>query len=329
MSQRSDPQFTAWHQHVETTSLDEHARVQGNWDLEYVQLSEGVFSGLVDNIHLPQLTLVREALNVATRQRGRLNADTYGFALRDADSDDFFANGRRMSACDIMVGKGDAIDITTPHHCVFSAMAVERSLLEPLWEGMYHKPVATWMDQHLVLETSPVKAAMLRDKHLSVMKRASALIDRQAGLHTLLQLRDDILAEWLEAIPAQVDISDLPTLKRRKQVVDLACERMMAQVDEPESLLSVCTHLGVSVRKLNYCFQDVLGISPNKYHKMLRLNGAHRDLMRPSANGSVQDIAAKWGFWHLSQFARDYKRQFKVLPSETLRQSAKSKLGAD
>ena len=31
------------------------------------------------------------------------------------------------------------------------------------------------------------------------------------------------------------------------------------------------------------------------------------------------DVAARWGFWHLSQFAVDYKKLFGELPSRTLR----------
>ena len=312
---------TPWYQSVNSTSLDAHARVQDRWALDYVQLSEGIFQGHIENVHLPQLTLVHETLNVATRQRGRLNDSAYGFALRDPGSEDFFSNGRRMPANAIMCGKGDEIDITTPEQSGFIGMAVQRDLLEPLWQAMYRKPLAAWLEQHLVLETTTVKAAALWTHHRAAMAQARELIDRQVGLSSLLQLRDEVLTQWLEALPAQVDISDLPSLKRRQQLVDQACERMMAQVDAPESLLSVCSHLGVSVRKLNYCFQDVLGISPNKYHKLLRLNGLHRALMRASAQDNVQDIAALWGFWHLSQLAQDYKRQFKVLPSETLRRA--------
>jgi len=32
----------------------------------------------------------------------------------------------------------------------------------------------------------------------------------------------------------------------------------------------------------------------------------------------LSDIAARWGFWHLSHFAADYKSMFGELPSETL-----------
>jgi len=33
----------------------------------------------------------------------------------------------------------------------------------------------------------------------------------------------------------------------------------------------------------------------------------------------VGDIAARWGFYHLSSFARDYRGEFGELPSESLK----------
>lgn len=59
-------------------------------------------------------------------------------------------------------------------------------------------------------------------------------------------------------------------------------------------------------------------MAPATYLRALRLNGVRRDL-RGRAADSVQDVAAAWGFWHLSQFATDYRRMFGARPSETLR----------
>ena len=39
----------------------------------------------------------------------------------------------------------------------------------------------------------------------------------------------------------------------------------------------------------------------------------------------VADIANGWGFWHMGQFAADYRRQFGELPSETLARRAGTK----
>jgi AraC family ethanolamine operon transcriptional activator len=136
-------------------------------------------------------------------------------------------------------------------------------------------------------------------------------------------MRDDLLLEWIEALPPYVDISDLDTLARRKRIVDKACELMMSNPDEPISILDVCSKVGASRRKLNYCFQDVLGISPTQYLRALRLNAVRRGLSNPTAGLTVQDVAASWGFWHLGQFSMDYKKQFCELPSATLLKAKK------
>jgi AraC family ethanolamine operon transcriptional activator len=55
----------------------------------------------------------------------------------------------------------------------------------------------------------------------------------------------------------------------------------------------------------------------------VHLNGVRRELKRDArADRAVQDIATRWGFWHLGEFSADHKRQFGELPSATLRRGA-------
>ena len=298
--------------------MDQHASAQQGWALQYEQLSSGRFKGRIHRVQLPEVSLLREDTSIALRQRGRLDDSVYGFAMALQESPDLFFNGQRVPSHGIMCGRGDALDLTTPPHFTLLAVVVERSLLNPLWERMYQKPLAHWLEQKLVLQTTEVKAKNLRDLHLNVLDQASALAHRQPGPQTLRQLRDEILMEWLEALPPQVDTSELPTLERRKKLVDRACELMLGHADEPLSILEVCSRVGTSRRKLNYCFQDVLGTTPVKYLRSMRLNGVRRALKQAAPGVTIQDIASHWGFWHLSQFAQDYKNLFGELPSETL-----------
>jgi AraC family ethanolamine operon transcriptional activator len=61
-------------------------------------------------------------------------------------------------------------------------------------------------------------------------------------------------------------------------------------------------------------------MAPAIYLRTIRLNGARRDLCNASRESrSVQDVAAAWGFWHLSQFATDYRKLFGMRPSDTLK----------
>lgn len=53
-------------------------------------------------------------------------------------------------------------------------------------------------------------------------------------------------------------------------------------------------------------------------------NAAMKDLAVEELRDSidehgVQEVAARWGFWHLSRFASDYRTLFGESPSQTLR----------
>jgi AraC-like DNA-binding protein len=64
--------------------------------------------------------------------------------------------------------------------------------------------------------------------------------------------------------------------------------------------------------------------SLGQYDRILNFGSNHligvlRGLRDAAKGVTVQDVAAHWGFWHLGQFAQDYKRLFGELPSTTLR----------
>lgn len=94
---------------------------------------------------------------------------------------------------------------------------------------------------------------------------------------------------------------------------------LFSLIDEPLQITDVCRALGVARRALQYSFQDVLDINPVTYLRLLRLNGARRDLLNAHDKPvNVQDILARWGFWHASRFSAEYKKMYNELPSRTL-----------
>jgi len=75
-------------------------------------------------------------------------------------------------------------------------------------------------------------------------------------------------------------------------------------------------------RTLHYAFVERYGLAPARFMKARRLNGARRDLCRiVSQETKISDVANKWGFWHLGQFAKDNRLWFGELPSETRRRN--------
>ncbi|MBQ0944526.1 helix-turn-helix domain-containing protein [Ideonella sp. 4Y16] len=310
----------AWHHLLETSDLDELAEGQPDWQLRYQQLSAGSFRGAVQHLQLPGLRLVREQVSQAVHQKGHLGQGNYGFAMMPALQGEAIFNGQRLDAQAIMVGRSDDLDLLSPAGSTLIGVVVSEELLNPLWERMYQKPLARWLDSQIVLRTRPAAAQAVQQLHLATMAHLAERGTDALDDTTLKQARDAVLIEWIEALPAAVDTTELKTVGARRRVVDRACELMLGNTAEPLSVLELCRQVGASRRKLNYCFQDVLGTSPLKYLRLVRLNGARRELKTGRDRGlTVQDVASRWGFWHLGQFALDYKKQFGELPSVTLR----------
>jgi AraC-like DNA-binding protein len=77
---------------------------------------------------------------------------------------------------------------------------------------------------------------------------------------------------------------------------------------------------GVSVRALELGFREHLGRTPREHLRLARLAAARSALAAADPFGeTVQSIARRWGFAHLSRFAQEYRRQYGELPSATLR----------
>jgi AraC-like DNA-binding protein len=106
----------------------------------------------------------------------------------------------------------------------------------------------------------------------------------------------------------------------RWQALDQAISAMKKRLPERFTVADLCRLTGTSERALRKAFVEHYTVPPGRLLKALRLNGVRQDLRRLAARGAkITDIANKWGFWHLGQFATDYRGWFDELPSETSR----------
>lgn len=91
------------------------------------------------------------------------------------------------------------------------------------------------------------------------------------------------------------------------------CER---QIQIPE----VCEAIGVSERTLRMCCAEFLGMGPNRYVRLQRLNRVRAALRHADApTATVSELAGRHGFSELGRFAAIYRMVFGETPSSTLR----------
>lgn len=124
----------------------------------------------------------------------------------------------------------------------------------------------------------------------------------------------------LSAIAGSVGSCPAPTTRKR----DLALIRAEAYIEQfahdELKIGDLCRVANVSQRTLEYAFLERYGLSPKAFLLAYRLNAVRRELRIPNQSGRrIVDIANHCGFWHMGQFAADYRKQFDELPSQTLR----------
>ncbi len=121
--------------------------------------------------------------------------------------------------------------------------------------------------------------------------------------------------------PADVDATTNAARASRRAAVRIAREFIHSRLSEPLRLSELCRHANLKIRSLEYGFREVTGLTPVAYIRSLRLNAVRKALQQvePGPQRSISEIATDVGFWHLSQFASDYRRLFGETPTETRR----------
>jgi len=130
----------------------------------------------------------------------------------------------------------------------------------------------------------------------------------KAGARFAAEALVDALHQWEEHnSPAQSD-ERLGAERRRRTVAD-ACQWMDLHLADRFSVLELSCAVHVSVRSLQYSFQEELGCTPMAYAKRLRLRRLRRSLQDPSlAVRSIAELMEACGLLACGVTAADYRQ---------------------
>jgi AraC-like DNA-binding protein len=106
-------------------------------------------------------------------------------------------------------------------------------------------------------------------------------------------------------------------------LVEQAEKLALADLDGPLHISALCRALKVSERTLRKAFNEIRGLPPCRYLRMLRLSEARRALLAADCKlVTVTEIATGCGFLELGRFSVEYRKVFGESPSQTLHSAA-------
>lgn len=304
-------------------SIEEHANALSNWQQQYDQISSGKFDGYFVEAWFDKVQVLREWTRPSVRQLGRATNQSITILIPIRMSKPGLFCGQKFSSDSIVVFSSDNdFSFVAPPDCEIIAAAIPRLFLEKFEDKEYDTRIHFRNGSDpMVLNPSKFFLNDIQSFFMNLVKAGGIKSSAHVIECDRLAIRDVIIGKAMSALASSM-LSLLPSrsFKARSYIVRAAVEYATCKTATPPSIVDVCKYLSIDQRLLNRSFQDVLGVRPLSYFKYIRLNGFKRELTESHHDKVViGDVAARWGFWHLSRLAKEYKELFGILPSETLR----------
>lgn len=161
---------------------------------------------------------------------------------------------------------------------------------------------------------------------LSVVEFLWRELDRPGGIGAVPMAREHleraVLTQLLTIVPH--DHSSLlggrtPAASDPVGRIPRLIDYIDAHADEDLSTGQLAQLAGITERGLQLGFRKAVGTTPAAYVRGVRLDRVHDELSAGPREGiTITDVAMRWGFFHPSRFAQQYRERFGVLPSQTV-----------
>jgi len=292
------------------------------WDLDVRQLGRGPLRAEMSQAGVPSVLVTRVALNQCFDQSGAAPPTfrTFGFieegvsgvrwcdrALSDQEGTSFARGGDyRAVSGPSFAGYGIS---PSEERIAELAATLEDLRLDALLEA----------DGARATSCDPAALEELRHALQRVGEACASVPSAELARGLQDELESEIPVRLLRALVSARGEASPPSFGARQLAIHRALPYIESHCDSVVTVADLCRVTRLSRRTLLYAFKEHFGVTPKAYLTALRLDGVRRDLIPCDPPVKVADVANRWGFWHLGQFAADYRRQFGELPSETLR----------
>ena len=293
--------------------------VQG-WDFEFHQLKAGRSPAELLQFGRPEFMLSRFYFEQPYHQRGCTAQDALTIGLIEEGIDEVTTPDGAVQRDDILCfPSGRELNAVSRPRFKGYSLYISNTLLDEVAASCGLQVGASIGTVQQVLHCSRSNMNTLRRELRRASRGLAQLKTAANSSETLRDMEFNLIRHLLLAITGSQPTDRLKLTNRKQIVLQRARDYMEANTNKPITVLELAQASGSCVRTLEYVFRDYFGVTPKAYLKSRRLVAVRQELLRSlHSKPLINEIANRWGFWHMSQFATDYRRFFGELPSETL-----------
>lgn len=301
------------------SDFDEFTQAIQAWDLDFRQIGAGPSNVDMLQASCAKSLLSNTKLNGHFDQLGAAPPESWTFVLFAEQSSPFVWREQEISNNTILVCQpGSEIDCVSRPGCeVFTISYPEEFLNEIITKlGLPELKNLVKSSDNIMCNLPELSEARSQlYQMVNLINKRSSQIDNSSFIKKL----DTELSEQILLTVAKAQPPKRISVNLRHQAIKLIKEYLNEFPHNPVTVSSLCSIAGVSERTLQYAFQEHYGVSPKTFLRNFRLNGVRRELKKCHySTTKVNDVASLWGFWHMGQFAADYRKLFGELPFDTL-----------
>jgi AraC family ethanolamine operon transcriptional activator len=291
---------------------DEFAEALRGWNLWARKLERGPFRAELHQVERGPLRLVHLRLSGPLELEGSAPQGVLSFGMPTRRSPPARWCAREASASTIsLYGDEDAFEAATRAGFESLVLSVATPTVSSVAEelGLDGSPRGLGRE---VVGCNPERLAALRSLAQRELLSPAPARAPEASERLTQELTRALLTTLAPADPRAPASVRAATVAR-------ALSHIAAFRREALTVGDLCRATGASERTLRRAFVEHFGLSPKAYLQARRLHGVRDELRHADpARARVADVAQAWSFWHLGQFASDYRRLFGELPSQTL-----------
>lgn len=292
------------------------------WQLDFLQLDRGGFSGSVFQSGIEGGQISWANFNRKLEQHGQAPEGMMTFVVPASECLRLNWRRHQVEGNDLLIFPvGGELDSMSNESFDVITISLNLHWLERAEEWVGVPGVMQSIRSKEVIRLAPTSCDRLRQACLSYLSQMKA-----APQHSIAGAMDGVFMQELPRLLIQVVCESMlgqgssPAVKMSSGSLKRAHNAIVDQAHKPVTVKELCQISGASERSLQYAFREKFEVSPKAYVQAYRLNQVRKRLRVADPKTSlIADLANAMGFWHMGQFAKDYRSFFGELPSETLK----------